>query len=310
VHSVRSRGNHRVIDGRMGIIAAAGLLAAFLLTLLVGTSSGGAAPIDPADLSITKSDSPDPVSTGAPLTYSIQVANAGPDTATNIVVTDNLPKGVSFVSADSTQGSCSASGKKNNQKVTCMLGTIGFAAGPTYNPGPISVVIRVLAPQKAGTITNTASVTSDQTDPKSGNNTATATTRVIKAPGPKKVKGPTCSGRIATKVGTPGAEVLTGTGGPDVILARAGDDQVFTFVGKDLVCAGRGSDVVKSGSRADTVLAGPGADRLFGAGGGDALRGRRGPDRIRGGRGPDLLAGGLGSDLCFGGPGVDIFRSC
>ena len=288
---------------------AAGVLAAVgLLTQLVGAASGAPAPSGSADLSVTKADSPDPVLIGAPLTYSIQVANTGPDAATNVVVTDNLPMGESFVSAESSQGTCSASGNKNSQKVTCALGTIG-GAGPSY--APVTIAIHVVAPKKAGTITNTASVTSELKDPKSGNNSSSATTRVIKPPTPpKKVKGATCGGQVATRVGTPGDDVLTGTPRRDVILARAGNDRIFTFGGRDLVCAGRGNDVVKSGARSDKVLAGPGADRLFGGGGGDELRGGRGPDRIRGGRGPDLLAGGLGADSCFGGPGADIFRSC
>ncbi len=252
---------------------------------------------------MTEFDSPDPVSIGAPLAYSIQVANSGPDAATNVVVTDNLPKGVSFVSADATQGTCSASGKKR-EKATCALGALAINVGPQYNPIPATITIRVLAPQKAGTISNTAKVASDLKDPQARNNAATTTTQVLEAP------APTCGGQVATRVGSSGDEVLTGTVGRDVILARAGNDRIFTFGGRDLVCAGRGSDVVKSGARADRVLAGPGADRLFGAGGGDELRGGRGPDRIRGGRGPDLLAGGLGSDSCFGGPGADIFRGC
>lgn len=298
------------IDRRtVGVWVAAGVLAAVgLLTQLVGAANGAPAPSGSADLSLIKADSPDPVSIGAPLTYSIQVANAGPDAATNVVVTDNLPKGEGFVSADSSQGSCAASGSKNHQKVTCSLGTIG-GAGPSY--APVTIAIHVLAPKTAGTITNTASVTSDLKDPKSGNNSSSATTRVIKAPAPpKKVKGATCGGRVATRVGTPGADVLTGTPRRDVILARAGNDRIFTFGGRDLVCAGGGNDVIKSGALPDKVLAGPGADGLLGGGGGDELRGGRGPDRIRGGRGADLLAGGLGSDSCFGGPGGDSFRSC
>ena len=89
------------------------------------------APAAAADLSLTKTDSPDPVSTGAPLTYSIRVSNAGPDAATNVVVTDNLPKGVGFVSAESTQGSCAAvADKKKAQKITCTLGALASSAGP------------------------------------------------------------------------------------------------------------------------------------------------------------------------------------
>lgn len=282
-----------------------GALATIVLsTLLVGPSPGAPAPTGSADLSLTKSDSPDPVATGGALTYLIQVANAGPDVATNVVVTDNLPKGVSFVSAASTQGTCSVKGKGKSPTLTCAIGTLASVAGPLYNSTPVTITVRVLAPQQAGTISNTASVSSDLKDPSSKNNSATATTRVVGA------SAPTCGGRPATIVGTSGADVLTGSAGDDVILARAGSDRIRSFGGRDLICAGAGNDVVKAGARADKVLAGPGADRVLGGGGGDRLRGGRGPDRLRGGRGADLLAGGAGIDRCSGGPGPDTFRSC
>jgi uncharacterized repeat protein (TIGR01451 family) len=299
-----------------GFTIFAGFLAAFSLTLLVGASHGAPAPKGSADLSVVKTDSPDPVTAGAGLTYSIRVANAGPDPATNVVVTDTLPKGVTFLSAGSTQGSCAVSG--NKRTVTCKLGTVGVnaapgpgysPAGPVYLPGGVQITIQVLAPKNAGRITNTAKVTGDLNDPKTGNNSASATTHVVKATTPKAT-GPTCRRQRATVVGTVGADLLTGTGGRDVILARAGRDRVFTYGGRDLVCAGRGSDVIRSGARGDRVFSGPGADRLFGGGGGDELRGGGGPDRIRGGRGADLLVGGSGRDRCFGGPGADVFRGC
>lgn len=297
--------DQRFLDRRvMGIVAAGVLAMLGLLTLLVGASRGAPAPSGSADLSLTKSDSPDPVATGGALAYSIQVANAGPDAATNAIVTDNLPKGVSFISAASTQGSCSTKGKSKGPTLTCALGTLASSGGPAYNPTPVTITIRVLAPQKAGTISNTASVTSDLKDPKSANNSATATTRVIQG------TRPTCGGHPATIVGTPGADVLVGSAGNDVILARAGDDRIFSLGGSDLICAGAGSDLVKSGARPDNVFGGPGADRLFGGGSGDVLRGGRGPDRLRGGRGGDLLVGGPGNDRCSGGPGRDTFRSC
>ena len=52
-----------------------------------------------ADLSITKTDSPDPVTAGKNLTYTVQVTNGGPSTASAVTVTDTLPAGVTFVSA-------------------------------------------------------------------------------------------------------------------------------------------------------------------------------------------------------------------
>ncbi len=51
-----------------------------------------------ADLSVTKSDAPDPVVAGTPLTYTVNVANAGPLDATNVVVTDVLPPQVTYLS--------------------------------------------------------------------------------------------------------------------------------------------------------------------------------------------------------------------
>src|SRR5262249_12989574 len=153
-----------------------------------------------ADLSITKTDSPDPVAVGTALTYRIQVSNAGPARATGVVVTDNLPNGVTFVSAQSTQGSCTVS--SNKKRVTCAIGSLDAAGpGPVYNPGPVysptgaGVTINVLAPHKPGTITNSASVNRDQKDPKRGNNTARATTRVMAPSTPK------CRGHRATIVG-------------------------------------------------------------------------------------------------------------
>jgi uncharacterized repeat protein (TIGR01451 family) len=278
-----------------------------LLTLATEASRGATSPA--ADLSVAKTDSPDPVSTGAALTYAITVTNVGPDTATNVVVTDTLPSGVAFVSAQTTQGNCTVSG--NKRKVTCKLGTIPLTAtpvyvpgGPNYTPGGGTITINALAPAKPGAITNTATVAGSQKDPKKGNNSAKATTRVL-AP-----VTPTCGGRAASVIGTPGEDVLTGTAGNDVILALASGDRIRSLGGRDLICAGAGADVVKSGGGADSVRGGPGADRLIGSGGGDKLRGGGGPDRIRGGRGADLLAGGRGRDRCFGGPGIDILRGC
>jgi uncharacterized repeat protein (TIGR01451 family) len=279
----------------------AGVLATLALLALLGGGTSGAQ-TNTADLLLSKTDSPDPVATGAPLTYTIQVTNGGPDDATHVVVTDNLPNGLTFVSAETTQGSCGVSA--NKRKVTCSLGTVAVPAGPAYNPTTATVTIHVLAPTKAGKITNAASVDRDQKDPRKGNNSDRTTTRVI-APAV-----PTCRGRRATIVGTAGPDVLGGTAGRDVIFAWTGSDAIFSGGGRDLICAGPGNDFVNSGPRPDTVLGGPGADRVVGRGGGDELRGARGGDRLRGGRGGDLLAGGRGRDRCFGGPGPDVFRSC
>jgi uncharacterized repeat protein (TIGR01451 family) len=119
------------------------------------------------DLSISIMDSPDPVSVGTSLTYTLTVANTGPSAATGVMVTNLLPAGVTFMSATASQGTCSQSAGV----VTCNLGTISGGTNAT--------ITLVVVPTTAGTtITNLATVSRAEVDPYLGNNLATATTVV------------------------------------------------------------------------------------------------------------------------------------
>jgi uncharacterized repeat protein (TIGR01451 family) len=120
-----------------------------------------------ADLVLTKRDSPDPVTAGSNLTYTITITNNGPSTATGVTLTDTLPSSVAFVSAVPSQGSCS----HTSGIVTCDLGTI-----KRYRKVTVSIVV---IPTTAGTMANTASVSSNETDPNMNNNSATVTTSVL-----------------------------------------------------------------------------------------------------------------------------------
>ena len=53
-----------------------------------------------ADLSITKTDWPDPVNAGDELYYTIRVDNGGPDDAPNVTVVDTLPPEVTYITDD------------------------------------------------------------------------------------------------------------------------------------------------------------------------------------------------------------------
>ncbi|HEV7771546.1 MAG TPA: hypothetical protein VGO66_12925 [Solirubrobacterales bacterium] len=260
---------------------------------------GLAAPQGSSDLRISKSDSPDPVGIGSTLTYSIRVENLGPDTATGVTVTDQVPRGVDLVSAVSSLGQCASKGRK----VTCELGTLGTLGAPTVDyGGPITVTITVI-PRRLGTITNTASVKGDQKDPVAANGKATATTRVVGPP-------VTCRGVAATIVGTAADNTVVGSGGSDVIATLGGNDRIVSLAGRDLICAGSGNDYVGAGSAADRVFGGVGSDRLLGRGGHDLLKGGAGSDVLKGNRGADRLRGGPNFDRCFGGLGIDSIKGC
>src|SRR5207247_8422340 len=82
-----------------------------------------------ADLSITKTDNPDPVNAGATLTYTVTVTNGGPSTAANVQVTDNLPPGVTFQSASGTGWTCVQAGGV----VTCHRGLVAPGRAPAIH---------------------------------------------------------------------------------------------------------------------------------------------------------------------------------
>jgi len=120
----------------------------------------------PTDLSLTKTDVPDPVTVSTALTYTITVTNNGPNNATGVTMTDNLPTGVTY-NAGASSPSCSPSGPV----ITCTIGNLS-------NGSNAPVTIAVTAPAAPALITNTASVTSNEVDTNTSNNTATQVTIV------------------------------------------------------------------------------------------------------------------------------------
>ncbi len=126
------------------------------------------------DLSLTKTDNPDPVLAGNQLTYTLSVANAGPATATNLTVSDTLPTEVSLVSASGTGWSCSDNAPAVPTTVTCTLATLAVGAA-----NPISIVTTVDPSTISGTaLSNTASVTSTNIEVNPGDENDTEPTNV------------------------------------------------------------------------------------------------------------------------------------
>jgi uncharacterized repeat protein (TIGR01451 family) len=120
------------------------------------------------DLSLTKTGPSGRAPTGRNMTYSLTVTNGGPETASDVVVTDTLPGTVTYVSATPSQGTCSQA----VGVVTCNLGTILAEASAT-----IDIVVK---PTVAGVITNTASVAASAGDLDGSDNTASADTNVCR----------------------------------------------------------------------------------------------------------------------------------
>jgi uncharacterized repeat protein (TIGR01451 family) len=247
-----------------------------------------------ADLSVTKTDSADPVTTGAPLTYTVEVRNAGPDPASGVSMTDDFPSGVDFVAATPSTGTCDRKGGK----VTCTIPSLAVDEVAT-------VTIDVTVTRKKGSITNSASVQSAVADPQPANNLDTEVTQITAPP-----LGPPCKGRGSTIVGTEGDDAITGSEKRDVIVGLGGNDTVFALSGNDVVCGGPGADSIRGSIGVDLLRGGGDDDVVRGGSSNDDVGGGFGRDRLGGGFGVDVLNGGPGRDHCNGGPSKDVKRSC
>jgi uncharacterized repeat protein (TIGR01451 family) len=122
----------------------------------------------PADLSVVVDDIPDPVQVNEPLSYEGVVTNMGPADATGVTFESILPPEVTFVSVNPSQGLCSAFGGT----VTCVLGNLANGTNAT-------VTINVIAPNVPGSIINRASVSGNEPDLVTSNNTDNDGTRVL-----------------------------------------------------------------------------------------------------------------------------------
>lgn len=127
-----------------------------------------------ADLSITKTDSPDPVVAGAELTYTITVTNNGPSTAQDVVITDTLPAGTTMVSGVDENGA-TVCALVQPGSVVCDLGTMSPGTSATVL---LTVLVDPSVPD-GSVLTNTAQVSSSTLDGNPANNSVDTHTDVI-----------------------------------------------------------------------------------------------------------------------------------
>lgn len=126
-------------------------------------------PLFPADLNIGANATPDPVSAGGDITYTLAITNNGPLNAVGVHITDTLPSQVSFISSTPGSQECSI----NNLVLTCALGDLGAHASQQV------VVLAHVNDLASGLINNSATVTSSTYDSDLLNNTATNQTTVV-----------------------------------------------------------------------------------------------------------------------------------
>lgn len=128
------------------------------------TSTTTATVATSADLSVVKSG-PAAATAGSQVTWTINVANAGPSDAANVTLNDTLPANTTFVSL--TQNSGPTFACTTGATVSCTAPT--FAAGATAS----FTLVAQIAAGATGTISNTATISATTADPAAGNNTST-----------------------------------------------------------------------------------------------------------------------------------------
>jgi len=144
------------------------VVAFVLIALLVTVLLSGVVPIRATgeDLSISMTDSPDPVAAGSDITYTITVTNNSGTTATGVRWDDIIPLNTTFRSVSGTTGwSCTTPGVGGIGTVTCLNGTV-----PANDSVVFTLVVRVNASTPGNTVIENSALVVYPTDPDEGNN--------------------------------------------------------------------------------------------------------------------------------------------
>jgi uncharacterized repeat protein (TIGR01451 family) len=183
-----------------------------------------------ADLELTKGVNDQSVDQNQQIIYTVTVKNHGPDTATNVVVTDVLPVGLTYVSDDS-------SGAYNTSNGSWTIGTLTNGATATLN-------MTVTVNASTGTVTNQAAVNLDPNiDINSSNNSASIDVTVNRTVTTSTSGGGGGGGQVsfggggglvlgATSSSAPAPQVLgASTGLPDTGLGPIGESSNAMYGG-------------------------------------------------------------------------------
>ncbi len=171
-----------------------------------------------ADLSLAIEAAPEPVCGGLPITYTLDVANAGPSRAVSVTVVDTLPAGTSLISAGGEGWSCNGTAI-----VTCTRPFLDIGNAP-----PIQIV--AASPEAAGTAQNAATVGSSTSDIAGANNSAQVETTVV-------------TGIAAPSIAAPEGAPVGATGLSASVETHAGSTWAWTLVG-GTITSGQGTSAI------------------------------------------------------------------
>jgi uncharacterized repeat protein (TIGR01451 family) len=128
-----------------------------------------------ADLVVSKTGTPNPVTAGQNLTYTIAVTNNGPSPAANPTLSDTIPNLTTFQSLTPASGwNCTTPAVGATGTMSCS--STSLASGATAS---FSLVVKPPGAAAGTTVSNTATASSATTDPATGNNSATVNTAVV-----------------------------------------------------------------------------------------------------------------------------------
>lgn len=145
-----------------------------------GTILNDDAAVVTADVGIAKTTTTTTFVQGQEVTYTLNVTNAGPGTASNLTVVDALPAGATFVSASGAGATCSGT-----TTVTCTIASLAS--------GTSTAIVLVITATGDAPIANTATVTATTSDTDPADNTATAIITPAAAPPAAPAAIPTTS---------------------------------------------------------------------------------------------------------------------
>ena len=157
------------------LLAAVRRAAPVALLVAAASAPAFAGPVGEADLSIEKTDFPDPVTAGEELTYTIIASNFGPDPAIGASWSDALPTGVTFVSLSPSEGwSCTTPSVGDGGEVECS--NASFPQGSAS----FTLVVLVDSDLESGTeLVNTATLSAETPDPSEVPPSTSTTTTLV-----------------------------------------------------------------------------------------------------------------------------------